>query len=155
MHGQASCEFCGENSAAVSLPDKWGDLTRADPVLTPEEVSLGTEPRRELHIGWRGFEHTKRHSPVAIFRHQLGLHLPSCVTETHVGLPKLGSHVCHITRSQEVGSPGMMSRNSQRTSEHPSFLLCHPSVRLFLPVMSQLLQSHSSPHSRQEEGGGG
>lgn len=25
MHGQASCEFCGENSAAVSLPDKWGD----------------------------------------------------------------------------------------------------------------------------------
>lgn len=84
MHAQASCEFCGENSAAVSLPDKWGDLTRADPVLTPEEVSLGTEPRRELHIGWRGFEHTKRHSPLAIFRHQLGLYSPSCVTETHV-----------------------------------------------------------------------
>lgn len=86
MHAQASWEFCWENSAAVFFPDKC-ELIWAGWVLSAEKVILGTEPRQELHIAWQSFEHTKSHSPLAIFRHQLGLHLPSCITETYVGLP--------------------------------------------------------------------
>lgn len=123
MHAQASWEFCWENSAAVFFPDKC-ELIGASWVLSAEKVILGTEPRQELHIAWQSFEHTKSHSPLAIFRHQLGLHLPSCITETYVGLPNwIIFFFCHITRTQEVGSPVILSRKSWSTLEHSSFLL--------------------------------
>ena len=116
----------GRIQPQIFFPDKCGELIWAGWVLNPEEVTLATEPTQELHIAWRSFEDTKRHSPLAIFRHQLGLHLPSRVTETYVGLPNWITFLkifCHITGSQEVGSPVMFSRKSWSTLEQSSFLL--------------------------------
>lgn len=44
MHAHACWEFCWENSAMTSFPDKWGGLIWAVPVPTAEEASLATEP---------------------------------------------------------------------------------------------------------------
>lgn len=122
MHAQASWEFCWENSAAVFFPDKC-ELIWAGWVLSAEKVILGTEPRQELHIAWQSFEHTKSHSPLAIFRHQLGLHLPSCITETYVGLPNWIIFFLPYNKKSGGRESSDIIRKSWSTLEHSSFLL--------------------------------
>ena len=43
----------------VSFPDTQGGLLQVGLVLSSEEVTLGTEPGQDLHMGWRARDHTQ------------------------------------------------------------------------------------------------